>query len=419
MRPILELQPATVRTLIACVCLPALASAGLCSAHFWTLKEISAAPVVVVGKVLQVQKGPNRLNPPSAQSAPAEYMVSEVQVLRAYAPPGASRPQPADLLKIRFLGRDGPTFGPCPQGLPEIEADRVLLLPLQSNSNPTSDPWKLIGVEGFGITVPVHAEMGLSGSSPTDSRSFTIREIANSLSRGTPSEMYAASLRVGTEGNYLLPELIPLLDAAVADNRNRWAAIAGSMLVLHGNNREAPLTVREAMAGRISANVYFGQGFPVAVDAFQKLLNPADAQALIIKTLIGNTADYAEQSRNTLFSYKDDSALRMAASFLVNYRSDPVLVESLKLALRQDLAGSSFLAWRLAEEGQKECITDAVARALKVVDRPGSNVNDLFGATAIIRQYGNDRERRQLAKAVAKYRDTNSEFSAFLSRQMQ
>ena len=368
---------------------------------------------------MQVQKESRHLDPASAQSAPAEYMVSEVQVLRAYAQPGASRPQPGDILKTRFLGRDGPIFGPCPQELPEIEADRVLLLPLQSNSNPTSEPWKLIGVEGFGITVPVHAEMGVSGRSPTDSRSFTIRAIANSLSLGTPSEMFAASLRVGTEGNYLLPELIPLLDAAVASNRNRWAAIAGSMLVLYGNNREVPLTVGEALAGRIAVNGHFGQGSPVAADAFQKLLNPADAQALIIKTLIDNTADYAEQSRNTLFSYKDDSALKMTASFLVNYRSDPVLVESLRLALRKDHAGSSFLAWRLAEQGQIDYIIDAVARALKVADRPGANVNDLFGALAVVREYGNDRERSQLAGIVAKHRETDAELAAFLSRQMQ
>lgn len=53
---------------------------------------------------------------------------------------------------------------------------------------------------------------------------------------------------------------------------------------------------------------------------------------------------------------------------------------------------------------------DALARALRVADRPVSDYNDLQGAAALLRDYGSDQDLKQLAGLVRKYQTQDQEF---------
>jgi hypothetical protein len=53
-------------------------------------------------------------------------------------------------------------------------------------------------------------------------------------------------------------------------------------------------------------------------------------------------------------------------------------------------------------------LPEALARALKVADRPDGDPGDLQGAAALLRDYGSDQDLKQLA-AGAEVPDTGSE----------
>ncbi len=87
-----------------------------------------------------------------------------------------------------------------------------------------------------------------------------------------------------------------------------------------------------------------------------------------------------------------------AASSLIEYGDNPVTTETLRKALNDDVPGSSYIAWTLAHNGHKAVLPEALARALRVVDRsPAGDYTDLQGAAALLRDFGNDQQLRQLA----------------------
>ena len=157
----------------------------------WQLKETAAAPVLLVGRIISVQK--NERVPDGLLSWKAETvsMTAEVEVLR-YTGSGE---RAINRLHVHFLA-----YGPSvtgfmngyPPPLPKLETGQVLILPLQENKSPGSE-WRLTADSGADLTIPARAEMTDSGPPPTNARVFIVREIANALSRGTPREVSAIS----------------------------------------------------------------------------------------------------------------------------------------------------------------------------------------------------------------------------------
>lgn len=95
---------------------------------------------------------------------------------------------------------------------------------------------------------------------------------------------------------------------------------------------------------------------------------------------------------------------------MLEYGDNPITAETLRQALRDDLAGSSYIAWTLARNGHKATLLDALARALRVANRPASDYNELQGAAALLRDYGSDQELKQLAGLVRKYQTQDEAF---------
>ena len=98
-----------------------------------------------------------------------------------------------------------------PPPLVNLRAGETILIPLQRNENPTTEPWTLLGVEGVGLTVPVRSVLDESFGAPQGAHQFILREIANSLCFGSAAEMSAAGGYVHDEFQNLAPEVMPLL----------------------------------------------------------------------------------------------------------------------------------------------------------------------------------------------------------------
>ncbi len=363
----------------------------------WQWKETAAAPVLVVGRVLGVRKGERVPDGSLPWKAETLAMTADVQVLRSYT--GSGEPVAVDRLHVHFLayGPSVTTFvNGYPPPLPNLKPGHVLILPLQENSSPALDLWQLMADSGMNLTIPARAETVDTGPPPATARAFLDIEIANALSRGTPPEVSAVADYLARQDEDLTGELMPLLAPAIGLERRRWAEVATNLLAAQGIPRPG---VADLLAGKVEPkNWPFRGSLFLAQAALQKLKASPETGTLLIETWIAEAPLHAWGSANSLLEYADN----------------PVTTESLRQALLNDLAGSSYIAWTLARNGHQATLPEALVRALKVADRPHADFTDLQGAAALLRDYGSDRELNQLAALVRKYQTQDKEFYSVL-----
>jgi hypothetical protein len=87
-----------VMMLLVLVAMPVGVEAGF--VKFWQLKETAAAPVLVVGRVLSVQKGERVPEESLPWKTETLSMTAEIQVLRSY--PASGESVAADRLHVHF-----------------------------------------------------------------------------------------------------------------------------------------------------------------------------------------------------------------------------------------------------------------------------------------------------------------------------
>ncbi|PYT22457.1 MAG: hypothetical protein DMG57_35210 [Acidobacteria bacterium] len=389
------------------------------------MKETATAPVIVVGRVLAVQKkervpdgslpwkatdGPwrerlwrqkplfdrflvsNDLHPGSWRGETLA-MTAEIQVLRSCT--GSGEPIAVNRLQMHFLAY-GPsvtrTVNSYPPPLPHLETGQVLIFPFQENKNSASDLWQLTADSGADLTIPARAETTDSGPAPATARAFLVHEIANSLSQGTPREVSAVAGYLAGQYEDLTGELMPLLEHAIGDERPQWAEVATNLLAAQGIPRPG---VADLLSAKAEPRDWPGrQSLFLAQAALQKLKASPETDTLLIKTWIAEAPLHAWGSANSLLEYADN----------------PVTTETLRQALQNDVAGSSYIAWTLANTGHRATLSEALARALKVADRPDTDLTDLQGAAALLRDHGSDQQLKQLAGLVRKYQTADRNF---------
>lgn len=374
--------------LIAAVILCTPAPAEARPVHPWQLDELAAAPVLVVGQVLAVQKGEPIHDTSFWWSSGSWAMTADVRVLRSYMASG--KRLPFDRIKLRFVAccTKGFTDGPF---LPQIEPGQVQALALRENKDPASQPWQLIPDEGTGLTIPAREEMAFS-EPPATARAFLLREIANTLSRGTPKELTAVGVYLRDQILNMTADVMPFLGPAIGDDRQRWAEIATCILATTGIPRPS---VAELLSGETAPEKWRWQkSLLIAQAALRKLGASGETDNLLIKTLIADAPLHEWGSATVLLEYADN----------------PVTTETLRRALRDDLNGSSYIAWTFAHIGHQAVLNEALVRALKVADRPSGDLTDLQGAAMLLRDFGSDQQLDQLAGLVRKYQTQDREF---------
>jgi hypothetical protein len=305
----------------------------------------------------------------------------------------SGKPLEAERLRVNFLqyGPDLTATNGFPPPLPNFETGKAIILPLAENAGSATQSWKLIADEGTNAILPARAEMPDTGPPPTTARAFILREMSNALARGTPAEVFAESSYLSTQDQNLTPELMPLLDAAIGNSREHWAEVGTSLIAATGIPRPtiSELMTRNDLEKQPGRDVVF-----TAQAALRKLKPSAETDSLLIKTLVADAPVHAWGSTQSLLEYGEN----------------PVLTETLRQALKDGTAGSSYIAYILARNDHKAVLADALPQALRVCDRPGADFSDLQGAAAMLRDYGSDRQLDQLAALVRKYQTSNRQF---------
>ena len=400
--------------LLSLACSPIL-HASFCSTRIWTLNQISDAPTLAVGRVVSLEmEGGSNFTGNSRRSAVPQMITANVEILRSTQQAAMSAAAPKGIVKIRFLGRDGPDFSFCPRELPELLPGHVLLLPLQANSQTVSAPWQLFGAEGRGLATRVEPEMRPRAEAPDDPRSFVIREIVNSLQHGVPLAAYAAATLVATQADYLEPDLTSQLEQSIGDNAAHWARVLAYMVLAYPGG---PLTLDNVRTGRLESNSTRFTGLPLAQLAIRHLTGKR-AETLIWQSLMGDLAGLADEPYHPLFSYSSSFALHSAVAYLSRQANDTAFVDAVKTALRKDRPGSSFLAARLIDAGQKGCLSEALHRAIVLAGRPTADGDDLAASVRLVANYGSADQRRKLASVARGFSKSNPEYSAFLLRNL-
>ncbi len=387
-------------------CLPLLVQAGLDPNHSWQLDEIAKAPVLIVGRVLTVQKG-KMIHEGFGQAPPPTYaMTADIEVLRQFNSIGQPMGIPGRRLHLRFPQYDGIDYSPLPLELPKIKPGSTLILPLRMNKDPASKSWRLIGDSGYDLTIPVEDQMKELESPVTDARAFLRREIANSLACGTPHEIFALSSTVHVNWNYLQRDLMHSLETRIGGNKNRWAGIATGILATTGG---PGWKVTDILQGDNRGTKRLDPTYTAFIrQILLKLPNAKEAQTMVIKNLVFNSA-----------AYDGDSA-----QSLMCYLYDPVLIKSMKSALKKNVRGTMHVALIMAAKGQNACLAESLKRALKVLDNPDAypsdsyGTGDIYGAAILISEYGNRQQRSRVAKLSQEYQTTKPDYAAFLWRKL-
>jgi hypothetical protein len=406
----------SVWSAVACMIVLSTAStleAGWCPQQVWTLNEIADVPVLLVARVvsLNMEDGPHFAGDPKS-SAPAQRMTAEVKVLRSFGPATVTGGAAPERLKIRFLGRDGPDFGFCAQQLPMLEPGQVLLLlPLRSHAKESSEPWQFAGIDGYGMTTRVAEKMRASAAAPNDPRSFIIRELVNSFSRGDPIARFTAASLVAREDDYLEPDLTNQLQRSIGSDISRWAQVLGNLLLQYPNQG---LTVSAVLDGNAEVDRAHFKALPLARLALSRIPGRALAETLVWRALLADVPGFADQPYHPLFAYDSSPALSASVNYLSRYAGGPEFLEGVKAALRQDRPGSSAVAAGLIDHGQKACLPEALDRAMKVIGRPAANGSDVFAAIMLILNEGSDDQRRQYLATASRVRSINPDYAAFL-----
>lgn len=371
--------------------MPVCAEAGF--VKFWQLKETASAPVLVVGRVLGVETGERVSEGLLPWKAETWTMTADFQVLRSWSLSG--RPVAGDRLQVHYLA-----YGPSvtmfvngsPPPLPSLKAGQVLILPLQENENPASKLWQLMADSGVNLIIHARAEIPDTGAQPATPRAFLDLEIASALSRGTPAEVSAAANYLAGQYEDLTGELMPLLEPVIGDERRRWAEVATNLLAAQGVPRPG---VADLLAARAEPKDWPDRpSLFMAQASLKKLKASPETDSLLIELWIAEAPLHAWGSAKSLLEYADD----------------PITAETLRQGLRNDLAGSVEIAWTLVHAGNHVWLGEALAQALRVVNRPDTASPDLQSAASLLRDYGSDRELKQLAALVRKYQTQDEQF---------
>jgi hypothetical protein len=354
----------------------------------WQVKDAAAAPLIVTARVVSVEKYERVPDGAMPGKNDTWEMTATVEVLRSY--PGSERRLVGSQLRIRYLAKAGSGInGPA---FPVFEPGQAMILPLQANANPLSEPSRLLSDQGFGLTIPTVPDMKEVLDPPASGRAFVMREIANSLATGTPRDIATVGSYLTHQFDDLSPDLMPLLSAAMGDDREHWARVATGLL-------SAECIPRSGVAELMGEKAPMRPSQLLERAALQQLKASPETDALLIHTLLTNAPLNAWGSANSLIEFGDN----------------PFTTETLRKALNDDVAGSSYIAWTLAHTGHKAVLPEALARALRVVDRsPAGDYTDMQGAAALLRDFGNDQQLRQLAGVVAKYQIRDHEYYSTL-----
>lgn len=351
----------------------------------WQLDEIAkTAKVFATVKVESV----SRSSSPWGTSERTVTGRAQLLVLRSFPASAISAGEPIQLDYETLPAGDSGMSGPSVAG---FQPGSVLIVPLKSNANPATDPWRLFADEGMGLVIPAIEQTPNFASHTKNGRDYILQEIASLLAAGTREDVFGETWYLSTtmqSTNEYASEVMRMLDSRVSGDVDRWGLISASFVSSMGVPRP---TFEEFAAGNYKTNPNQWAG-SLAEASVQRLAQFNHAEDELIRQLL-NISDINEWGAGTA---------------LQEFAQNAGLVQELRTMLRERRPGSLYVAYNVIKTGQARVRDAAVAAALVTI-RDSVNRSESQAACWILRDFGNPIEFNQLVGAIKEYQYRDQE----------
>jgi hypothetical protein len=367
-----------VNTMLALALAPHLLATPV---HFWSIREIEGAPLLAVATVEGVprqQPAPPGLTP---SKSPERYWQAALRVHRSYS----RQPLPAGTrITVRYLSYGDLSAGSmtCCPDWPRFETGQTALFALAQGERGS---WRLVVDRGQNLTVPALVAAPPAPEAPPNGRAFILSELANALANGDTASRYAAAAYLRAPGAWT-DDFREVAERAIGASDDRWLEVACALLASLGMPHP---TVADLMA---NGNLP-GWGSPGAAWALVRGAK-RDYPDRLIRCLLRNMPAYDWGAANELLEFKDSA----------------LVVGGMKGSLPRDPAGSIYVAWVLAHNGQHGFLPEALDAALNLVKDPAPVLmNRLQASSWLLRDYGSDRQFDAIPATLRRLKFSNED----------
>lgn len=250
---------------------------------------------------------------------------------------------------------------------------------------PDGSQWRLLADEGWGLVVPA-IDAAPAGGAPASKRAFIMREILNSLLRGSYADLYRFSTYMQfRHAAELDDEIMAGLTAALPRGDPRWLDISTALL----GNVGIP---RQKLDDFISA----GPTVPLA---------PASLAARTLREL--PESERREGILRNMLRYTPIHEWGSAVTLVPEFKDDPLLLELLPGYLHQHQKGAFLTASTLVNNGQTALLDLTLESALRVLTDKNVDYNELSAACRLLLDHGSDPQFEEYLKVLreSKVRD--------------
>jgi hypothetical protein len=159
------------------------------------------------------------------------------------------------------------------------------------------------------------------------------------------------------------------------------------------------------------------QSLPLARIALGHLPS-ATVDMLLWQTMVDDLPRLADEPYHSLFAHNSNGVLDTAYEYLLPYRDEPALIAKLRLALEHDQPGSLGLASLMLSHGQTALLDETLGMALRVIERPSANSDDLHASVSVISKYASETQKQECIQKAHSFQETNPDFAAYLERRI-
>ena len=348
-------------------------------AFAYSFHQYEQAPVLVVGRVLEVQLGSVVNEPYFSPYGEVLEATATVEVLRSrssadeLAAPSVGQ---QILLRIyRYVDGGNPSIGPSPSP-PVVDERRTYVFPLRAREGGL---WHLAGDHGD-FAVQLATTQPLHDAPPPTSRYFLLDEAAGVIVHGAAPQVRDSARGLHDFiGEEQAADFFALLEAAIGTDAPRLARL------------EALYTFGQPIFGGPGGTAA-DPPLDVAKWASERLARSPQRARLLAETLL----------ENMKFANR--------AGLLLEAADQALLVSGARRALQEGRAGALYLTWELLRRNHPELLSEAMARAFEVADDPNGDHQELQLAGSLIGERGSKAEQKTYALLVGKHRHADPAF---------
>ncbi len=345
----------------------------------YSFSHYEQAPVLVVGRVLEIQLGAVVNEPGISPNREIREATATVEVLRSRSSDDElSAPSVGQRMLLRIYRHvDGEYRSMHGPSLPRVDEGRTYVFPLRAREGAL---WRLAGEIGELSTLVATAEALNSVQPHANLRDILLNEVVGALVQGTAEEVRDSARELHDFiGEEQAPDFFACLEAAIGQDAPRLA--------------------------RVEVLYSFGQ--PIFRGPGETIVDPP---LDVAKWASERLARSPQRARLLAEAVLENMELAYQAAPLLEAADRERLIPGLREALQEGRVGALYLAWELMRMEHLELAPEAKARAFEIADDPTLDGQELQMAGRVIGERGSAAEQKAYALLVRKYRDADPNF---------